>query len=177
MDGKYLKKTQIELLLKILSSFKNHLYVDIMFTEEEIDNILNSLPKLDEVDIDVNSEMVYYSKNFFSNFVKYVFFPTLVGVVLLIFTIRYLQNIMSDYYIETTFFIYNPQAKSVKIAGDFTNWEPISLNRKNGLWKLKINLKPGQYKYIYIIDDVPYLDPQKEIYEDQFGNKNSIIYV
>lgn len=171
-------KDKTELLLNFLYiSFKNNkMDYDITFTDKEIENIVTSLPDINEISIEREEEN-YSSESFFVNFVRHIFLPTLVGIVLLIVTLRYLQKNFPNYYIETTFLINHPQAKVVQIVGDFTNWEPITLNKKGELWELKVNLRPGQYRYIYIIDGMPFLDPQKEIFEDQFGNKNSIIYV
>lgn len=171
---------EVEIFLENLQHYiknKNHIS---MFTEEEIQSIINSLSSFKEnsFNSEIDHDLFYPSKEFFCNLTKYIFFPVLTGVVLLVFSIKYLKNIISqNYYVETSFLIYNPHAKVVQIAGDFTNWEPVNLSKKNGIWHIKINLKRGQYKYIYIIDGKPSLDPQKEIYEDEFGNKNSIIYV
>lgn len=94
----------------------------------------------------------------------------------LISLMHYFQSSVSKS-IETTFILYQPKAKTVQIAGDFTKWEVVALTNRNGMWEIKLHLKPGEYKYIYIIDGIPTLDPQRDIYEDAFGNKNSVIYV
>ncbi|HXG47555.1 MAG TPA: isoamylase early set domain-containing protein [Methylomirabilota bacterium] len=53
------------------------------------------------------------------------------------------------------FTLVDPQAREVKLVGDFTTWEkePIALKRhKDGLWKVTVPLSPGQYEYRFVVD-------------------------
>lgn len=56
-------------------------------------------------------------------------------------------------------------AKKVYIVGDFTDWmrKPLAKG-KNNLWSVTMKLKPGSYKYQFIVDDKKMADP---------NNKNS----
>lgn len=79
------------------------------------------------------------------------------------------------------FFYVNEEAESVAVAGDFSNWEPIPLDKKqiNGktVWTNSIPMKRGEHRYMYIIDgDKWKTDPLASRYkEDGFGNRNAVI--
>ncbi|MFA5858434.1 MAG: hypothetical protein WC955_05155 [Elusimicrobiota bacterium] len=72
-------------------------------------------------------------------------------------------------------------AATVALAGDFNNWdcETAKLVKSNGTWCIKVSLKPGRYQYVFVLDDATYVaDPQaKEVVDDGYGRKNSIIDV
>ena len=66
----------------------------------------------------------------------------------------------------------------VGIAGDFTHWKILSLGDFGGLYLIDFDLKPGRYRYKYIVDGVWKTDPANELTEgDPFGGENSIIIV
>lgn len=66
----------------------------------------------------------------------------------------------------------------VGIAGDFTHWKILSLQDFGGLYLIDFDLKPGRYRYKYIVDGVWKTDPNNELKEpDPFGGENSIIIV
>ena len=57
---------------------------------------------------------------------------------------------------QTTFSYNAPEALSVMLVGDFTNWQskPISLHKQpNGLWQVSLQLPPGRYSYSFLVDD------------------------
>lgn len=177
-----MKLQEIEDLLCYVSKLEQKKLMEdnlSVFNKQEIQQIVTNLPLI----ID-NKETWYKPVNIFSQpiffvseILKYFFFPVVVGVLCLVFVFNFIQNNLYRHSIETTFVLYKPEAKIVQIAGDFTHWEPVTLTKKDGFWELKVYLKPGEYKYIYIINGEPYLDPQHDVYEDQFGNKNSVIYI
>lgn len=64
----------------------------------------------------------------------------------------------------------------VGIAGDFTNWKILSLQDFGGLYLIDFDLKPGRYRYKYIIDGVWKPDPANPNREpDPFGGENSVV--
>ena len=74
-----------------------------------------------------------------------------------------------------------PEAKLVKLAADFTDWEktPIDMVKAdNGIWGTVVPLPPGHYSYRFIVDgqwcDDPY--PVRSM-TNPFGTTNSIIEV
>lgn len=56
-------------------------------------------------------------------------------------------------------FKYYGDAKKVAIVSGFTNRQPKALTKKDGVWETTLVLYPGDYKYMYIVDNVETLDP------------------
>lgn len=56
-------------------------------------------------------------------------------------------------------FKYYDEAKKVAIVSGFTSRKPVNLTKKNGVWETTLILYPGDYKYMYIVDNVEVLDP------------------
>lgn len=79
-------------------------------------------------------------------------------------------------------FIYEaPDAKSVFVTGSFNDWsldETCRLQEKGGRWEVELPLKPGLYKYQFIVDGVWRDDPSNPRRErNSFGDVNSLIEV
>jgi hypothetical protein len=73
-------------------------------------------------------------------------------------------------------------AKSVQIAGDFNNWSPVSTPMtaaaKPGDWKTRVALRPGRYRYRFVVDGRWTTDPSNTYVEsNQFGELNNIVEV
>ena len=53
-----------------------------------------------------------------------------------------------------------PQARRVFVLADFTAWEPVEMKRcADGNWLLQVNLVPGNYHYVFLVDGDLQLDP------------------
>jgi 1,4-alpha-glucan branching enzyme len=55
-----------------------------------------------------------------------------------------------------------PQAKSVSLVGDFNDWQPAAhpLRRMpDGCWTARLELRHGSYRYLFLVDGKPVLDP------------------
>jgi len=53
------------------------------------------------------------------------------------------------------FAIFVPEAQTVELVGNFSDWEtnPISLKKgKDGTWKATVTLEPGTYEYRFKVD-------------------------
>ncbi len=79
-------------------------------------------------------------------------------------------------------FVYEaPNAKSVFVTGSFNDWaldDTCRLQEKDGRWEVDIPLKPGLYKYQFIVDGIwreDPINPRKE--RNSFGDVNSLIEV
>ena len=73
-------------------------------------------------------------------------------------------------------------AKRVQIAGDFNNWSPDSTpmvkNGHPGKWTMSLPLRPGRYRYRFIVDGQWVTDPHNKYVEaNQFGELNNIVEV
>jgi hypothetical protein len=83
--------------------------------------------------------------------------------------------------VRVTFMLHNPQASSVRVAGDFNDWNPSGyrLTKVNGHWKIELNLEPRQYQYVFVVDDKNWIpDPaNSERIRNDSGYINSVIDV
>jgi len=81
----------------------------------------------------------------------------------------------------TAFVLKAPRAKSVYVTGSFNDWsldENCRMSNSEGVWTLKVNLKPGTYKYQFIVDGKWQEDPANTSLErNSFGDINSVIEV
>ncbi|MCC7349185.1 MAG: AAA family ATPase [Phycisphaerales bacterium] len=73
-------------------------------------------------------------------------------------------------------------AKNVLIAGDFNNWSsvstPMRTSGKPGEWFMSLPLRPGRYRYRFIVDGQWTTDPHNSYVEaNQFGELNNIVEV
>ena len=76
------------------------------------------------------------------------------------------------------FILEAPRAKSVKLAGKFTEWEksPLDLTRsEHGVWRLILPLPRGEHPYRFIVDGQWCDDPQAtRKAANPFGTENAI---
>ena len=77
---------------------------------------------------------------------------------------------------RVAFSLSAPDARNVKLAGDFTGWEDEAREMKrqrNGAWKTTVAVPPGQHEYRFIVDgqwaDDPKCDARKP---NPFGGEN-----
>jgi len=73
-----------------------------------------------------------------------------------------------------------PQATSVALAGDFTNWNPAYAMKRSepGVWTIVVPLTPGVHDYSFIVDGEKWVpDPAAPARADGFGGMNSRIAV
>ncbi len=63
--------------------------------------------------------------------------------------------------IATTFTYNDAAARSVGVAGEFSNWKVVPLDKSDGgVWAKKVYLKPGFYAYKFVINEADWvLDP------------------
>jgi glycosidase len=72
-----------------------------------------------------------------------------------------------------TAFLTTADATEVMILGDFTNYEPEKMQQMNALWRYMVDLEPGTYRYLFLVDGVRQLDFKNtdiEIYKGQVYN-------
>jgi 1,4-alpha-glucan branching enzyme len=79
---------------------------------------------------------------------------------------------------KVTFTLIAPQAQSVRLAGDFTDWQqaPLELKKfKNGLWKATVSLTPGEHQYRLLVDGQWQDDPNCAMHQpNEFGSQNCV---
>lgn len=75
-----------------------------------------------------------------------------------------------------------PDAESVAVAGDFTDWEPahyLSDVDGDGVWTGRVPLRPGLHEYMFVVDGSEWVtDPGAERYvDDGFGHRNAVVTI
>ncbi len=77
-----------------------------------------------------------------------------------------------------TFLAPFEDARSVAVAGSFSDWEPIPLHRtSDGSFRLQMIIGSGVHEYMFVIDDERWVsDPLAELFvDDGFGRRNSLL--
>jgi 1,4-alpha-glucan branching enzyme len=75
-----------------------------------------------------------------------------------------------------------PDASSVAVAGDFTNWQPtLALQDRDGdgVWTGLVPMSPGIHQYMFVIDGTRWVtDPGAARHvDDGFGHRNAVVAV
>jgi len=82
---------------------------------------------------------------------------------------------------STTFSLYAPDAHEVYVIGDFNNWRPDDLKAKkykDGTWRKSVQIKPGTYHYLFLVDGQWWTDPANpNRLQNPFGSENSVLTV
>lgn len=73
-------------------------------------------------------------------------------------------------------------ARSVSVAGDFNEWQVDASKMTrgaDGVWRIRLELPPGRYQYVFVIDDDRWMaDPQASTVVDSgFSGTNSVLDV
>lgn len=78
-------------------------------------------------------------------------------------------------------FTYRGNGNKVCLCGDFNRWSRIThcLGRSGDYWSIRLELRPGQYRYVFVLDgDRLIPDPGNPLQEDDgLGNRNSVLIV
>ena len=102
-------------------------------------------------------------------------------VLFFVFTILPGNKPEKKEFVSKRFVIYQPEAKSVKITGSFTNWNdiPMKMDGPSGYWEIELKVSKGEQKYVFIIgDDKKIADPTILTREkDDFGSENTVMMV
>jgi len=82
---------------------------------------------------------------------------------------------------KVTFSINAPNAKDVRLAGDFNKWNAskTSLTKTKGSeWQKELSLMPGKYQYKFVVDGNWIADPTNSSkMSNAYGSENSVIEV
>jgi 1,4-alpha-glucan branching enzyme len=159
---------------------------------EFLDKFINNVKKLNETKIEVSDNFTKEileklpeqpRKNLIrtTNYTGLRWAIAIASFVIIVLGIYFINmnNLNNIKLAIVSFEVNAPEAQSVSIAGDFNNWDcnKTKLINHNGTWKITLNLKPGHYQYMFVIDGKKWApDPNaKEYIDDGYGNKNSII--
>ena len=77
---------------------------------------------------------------------------------------------------KQTFVFSAPDASSVQLVGDFTQWQeyPVSLQKNaDGVWQTTVELSPGAHSYRFLVDGEWRDDPECVLRQpNPFGGEN-----
>ena len=77
---------------------------------------------------------------------------------------------------EETFSFSAPDASSVQLVGDFTQWQERPINLKkgaDGMWRTAVALAPGTHHYRFLVDGEWRDDPECTLHEpNPYGGEN-----
>ncbi|MCC7195003.1 MAG: glycogen-binding domain-containing protein [Gemmatimonadaceae bacterium] len=70
-----------------------------------------------------------------------------------------------------------PIGARVEVAGSFSNWDPVPLDLRNGVWEARITVAPGRYRVAYRIDGGPWRAPGGLARLREFGGEVGLIVI
>jgi 1,4-alpha-glucan branching enzyme len=74
-----------------------------------------------------------------------------------------------------------PTASEVYVAGGFNEWSPtadLMEKGEDGVWRIKLKIKPGRYEYKFVVDGTYIEDPNNpDTVPDPYGGQNSVLTV
>jgi chromosome partitioning protein len=96
-------------------------------------------------------------------------------------TEQFLQDVRTKLKIQTFSFLA-PEAKDVFIVGDFNNWKADESSRfsraTDGVWEKRLALKPGVYRYKFIVDGEWHHDHNNaKTVRNNFGSLDSVLEI
>jgi 1,4-alpha-glucan branching enzyme len=71
-------------------------------------------------------------------------------------------------------------ASQVCLAGDFNNWDPVSIRmaKRNGVFRKRMQLEPGEHQYKFVVDGEWRTDPAATMQvPNGVGSMNSVVRV
>ncbi|MEX0772771.1 MAG: hypothetical protein WD038_06360 [Balneolales bacterium] len=81
------------------------------------------------------------------------------------------------------FVYFDDQAESMAVAGDFSDWDPISLTKERvgdeQVWTGLIPVTKKEQRYMFVKDGEQWVtDPLAQVQQDDgFGNKNAVLFL
>ena len=83
--------------------------------------------------------------------------------------------------VRYTFMFKAGQAEEVCLAGDFNRWRVCEapLERVGeDVWSVSLELPPGRYEYMFVVDGTWVTDPHAVTHiDDGFGNRNALLII
>jgi 1,4-alpha-glucan branching enzyme len=77
--------------------------------------------------------------------------------------------------------IHAPEAQAVFVAGTFNDWRTDATPLEpqgSGVWTVELNLAPGVYEYLFVVDGCWCSDPcGSEAVPNPFGGQNAVLRV
>lgn len=79
---------------------------------------------------------------------------------------------------DVVFRLDRPDARAVSLVGDFSEWQPIAMQRERRVWVARIKVAPGVYHFGFLVDGELYVpEDAPGIVSDEFGGVNATLVV
>jgi 1,4-alpha-glucan branching enzyme len=82
---------------------------------------------------------------------------------------------------EQDFSFKAPAARSVQLAGDFTDWQKKAISMQkaaDGTWRAKVELAPGAHQYRFLVDGEWRDDPECHMHiANPYGSQDAVRHV
>ena len=169
-----------ELDLNEKVEFVDRVHEDRIFKDESIELLgMEKIIRADVVDHIPPLKVKIKKKRFFFGLRPLGLLVSAAAAALVLFFI--LSHPQQNPATSHRFVIYRPDVIKAEIAGTFTDWRRIPMNRigSSGYWDITVNLPFGEHRFTYILDgEKRFADPTVPARElDDFGGRNSIISV
>lgn len=80
--------------------------------------------------------------------------------------------------VQTFVFPHNGTVNEVLLAGDFNDWTPEPMAKRDSGFHAAVKLEPGVYQYKFVVDGQWQMDPfSKGNVQNDFGTANSVLLV
>lgn len=77
-----------------------------------------------------------------------------------------------------TFALRRPDAGEVAVLGDFTDWEPVAMERREGAWTAELEVEPGVHHFGFRVDGEWFVPPDAPgRTPDDWGRVNATLVV
>ena len=80
---------------------------------------------------------------------------------------------------ELVFRLEAPASRSIRLVGDFNNWQGEPMQREGDFWVIRKKLPRGQmFKYAFVVDNEIQNDIRADRFvEDGFGGKTAAVFI
>ena len=68
--------------------------------------------------------------------------------------------------------------RKVALLGDFTLWDAVTMEQRNGRWEVEVDVAEGTHHYGFLVDDEWYLpDDTRDVVPDEWGRLSAILVI
>lgn len=80
---------------------------------------------------------------------------------------------------RTVAFRVRDDADALQLAGSFSGWTPLPMERRGGVWTLDVAVEPGTYQFAFVRPDGTWFLPKDApgVVDDGFGRSNATLVV
>jgi len=70
------------------------------------------------------------------------------------------------------------ESRRVELLGDFNLWEPVTMEKKDGVWQVELEVPAGTHHFGFLVDDEWYLpDDAPDVVPDEWGRLSATLVI